>query len=204
MPALQPFHYFLMIVIGQGVFLAIVLFAHQKGDPKANRLLSLVVLLMTHFSFVFFLNDSGLRQFLPILFVNGFSITPLIPVFFYIYLRRLSGDPVGKNALPHLIPFMLQFLYWFPNNTNGLVFALSEETIEQYYPLVVVRAVGGIHMMLFVAYWVAISRLPFDLPRNSWIYTIRTLYGLLSMIFVVGLFSLWITDTQYGRYHRNN
>ncbi len=190
----------LLIALGQGVFLTIVLIAQKKGNLRANRLLAIAVFLMTYFTFVFLLNESGYRRYIPILILNGFSITPLIPVTFYFYFKQSLNDQLAKRWGLHLIPFLLQFVYWFPNNTNGLLFHLSGSDLAQYYSLTIVRVVGGIHILLFMVYFhVLFYRMTIP-PEARWLTKIRVLYGILTFFFTMGLLSIWLSDTEVIRY----
>ena len=197
----------LLFVVGQGLFLSVILFAQKKGDIKANRFLSVAVFLMTYFTFVFFLNDSGYRRFVPILIVNGYSIAPLIPVMFYFYFRQLISGSLGKNYPLHFIPFIIQFLYWLPNNSHGLFHTLSDEVFDIYYSVFIVRSVSSVHILIYWSYaYVFFKKMNFHsktIPdeRGIWLRRIRSHYVVMAMFFTAGLLALWlIADSNTIRY----
>ncbi len=203
MEPLNLFQFFLLFVMGQGLFLTLILYAMKKGDRIANRLLAGAVLLMTYYTFSFFLNDTGYKWYTGTLFLSGYSIVPLIPVTFYLYLRRLAtGNPL-QGLFPHFIPFIVQFLCWLPHNTDGFYGTISLEIIDAYYPYSVVRVGSGVHMLLFIIYGFAISRLDFrtiPLERAGWIKKIRLLYVILTIAFTCGTLLLWTTDLTIARH----
>ena len=206
MQPLNIFQILLLFVLGQGVFLTIILAGQKKGNHKANKLLAVIVGLMTWYTFTFFLYITDYRKFIPILLINGFSIVPLIPVCFYLYFRLLIKGHVEKNWHWHFVPFAMQFIYWLPNNSSGIFHVLSPEIISTYYSNFIVRAVSFIHILLFGGYTFIFYRsLPFNTPdlgadKRKWLMKIRLLYSIMAVMFTVGTFSLWITDSDIIRY----
>ncbi len=204
MVSLNLFHYFLLLVLGQGVFLTIILFTLRKGDHIANRFLAAAVFLMTYYTFSFFLNDSGYKAQVGTLFLSGYSIVPLIPVTIYFYLKRTSDRKPVRNFLPHLIPFLIQFLYWLPHNTDGFYGSIYLDTVHEYYPYAVVRVGSGMHIILFTAYvYACFKTIDFQnatKKREKWMKKIRSLFTILAFIFTIGTFSLWMTDIVIARH----
>ncbi len=204
MEPLNLFQFFLLLVIGQGLFLAFILFTMKKGDTVANKLLAGAVFLMTHYTISFFLNDTGYRWYTGTLFLSGYSIVPLIPATFYLYLRRLTTRSPLKGVFPHFIPFLIQFFYWLPNNTDGFYGALDMEMIKSYYPYLIVRIGSAIHILLFLFYgYLIFKRLDFrkiPVEKISWIQKIQSLFLILAITFTIGTFLLWTVDLLVARH----
>ncbi len=206
MAPLNLIQIFLLFVLGQGLFLSIMLFSLKKGDQTANRLLSGVVLLITYYTFTFFLYDTGYRRFIPILIINGYSIVPLIPVMFYFYLKRLTTGEIGRHYYLHLIPFALQFLYWLPNNSSGIFHQLSDEAFASFYSPIVVRSVSGVHILILAFYnYLLFTKIKWDIDNKHvnqviWLRKIRYLYATLTLLFSIGTITLFIIETDIVRH----
>lgn len=203
-PQLHFFHYFMIAVILQGVFLAWVLFSQKKGDKVANRILSALIVLMTYFSFVFFLNDSGYKMQIGTLFLSGYSIVPLIPLVLYLYLKRVAEQRPPENLWIHFIPFLVQFVYWLPNNTNGFLGWIPVETYKPWYSLFVIRIGSFFHMTLFVCYaYAALFQIDYRKVRDkrkTWIRNVKGVYVAIACIFIAGTLTLWAADWNMVRY----
>lgn len=204
MEPLNLFQFFLLFVMGQGLFLTFMLFTMKKGDRAANRLLACAVFLMTYYTFSFFLNDTGYKWYTGTLILSGYSIVPLIPVVFYLYLKRLTDNQPLEKLFPHFIPFIIQFLYWLPHNTDGFYGVISTEVIDAYYPYLVVRIGSGMHILLFIAYTNATFRkLDFQqIPKEKvgWLKKIRLLFLVLGITFIAGTLLLWTVDLLIARH----
>ena len=201
---LNYFHYFLIAVIAQGVFLSLLLWTLKKGDPVANKLLGIVVFLMTYYTFVFFINDSGYKMRVGTLFLTGYSLVPLIPMTLYFYLKRMVRNEPLPSLFPHLVPFLVQFIVWLPNNTDGFYYLIHPADYQKYYTLTTVRIGSFVHMCLFVGYIYASFR-SIDLvgvskEKLSWVRRVRWLYLLTGAIFILGTLCLWLFDWNLARY----
>ncbi|MEQ9425339.1 MAG: helix-turn-helix domain-containing protein [Cyclobacteriaceae bacterium] len=204
MPPLSPIHFFYIFVIGQGLFLAAILFKSKRGIRGANKLLSLELILLSFYITTFFLYDSGYRYYIPILITNGFGITPLIPVIALLYLKKLNGEKLSRRHAVHLTPFLIQFLYWLPNNLNHLFYELPPSIFEQFYSPLIINTVSGIHIIIFLIYGLLIQkhvgRTPTQKANLQWIKKFQNAYSMIAIIFALGTMILWFYETDLVRY----
>lgn len=128
-PTLDKWTTMFLFAAVQGLFLAILLFIHKKGNRRANVFLSFILLffsLMMMYYVAYWSGYAGNYRWMnflvePFTFLYG----PLV----YIYLQTLeTGRPPKKYAL-HFIPAMVQFLFLIPfiiRNTFGRIEWLRE------------------------------------------------------------------------------
>ena len=90
----------------QGYALSFVFWQRRRGDALSNRLLALLILLITLHLSEIFLDVAGLLPRFPHLSAATFPLVFLLGPVFYLYLRRVSGDPLRFRPiwLAHLVP----------------------------------------------------------------------------------------------------
>jgi len=112
-PSLNTWAVLLLFAAAQGVFLALILFTHRRGNRRANRVLALLILLLA----LRLLETVGywtkyLYEF-PHFWLSTASFSFLFGPLLYFYAKLLSTEPLKidrKQAL-HFLPFLL-YLAW--------------------------------------------------------------------------------------------
>ena len=204
MPFLTAVHLFFVFVLGQGLFLTITFLTLKKGDRTSNKLLAAVVFCMTYYTFNFLLHDTGFRRYFPILLINGYSLSPIIPVLFYLYLKQATEKKLSARTFLHFIPFVVQFLYWLPNNASGLFHTLSKDARGTYYSESIVNGVALIHVMIFLVYnYLSFCNIKLSTRqphKTRWLKRVRLLYTLLAAIFTTGTLMIMFLNAIEVRY----
>lgn len=93
----------------QGIFITGILLAVKKGNRIANRLLALLMLLLTLYLTDVFMSKAGLFYKVPHLLYIGIPLWYLFAPLSYFYVRYLLSNPVRWKwrQVFHLVPFVL-------------------------------------------------------------------------------------------------
>ncbi|MGH7494136.1 MAG: helix-turn-helix domain-containing protein [bacterium] len=100
----------------QGLFVAAVLFLTNKGNPRANRLLAILILAFSWTRFLSFVNLAEIYRFWPHLLSAGAPLWYLLPPLYYFYVKALLAQPLRWNAFSvvHALPAIAILIYMFP------------------------------------------------------------------------------------------
>ena len=98
----------------QGIFLAIALFLHKKGDRKANTLLAVVLLLFGFMMAFYVAYWSGYAT--KFIWMNWWTVpfTFLYGPLIYFYLYKLEKGNLPKKFAIHFIPAVIQYFFLVP------------------------------------------------------------------------------------------
>mgnify|MGYP006374686617 FL=1 len=98
----------------QGIFLAIALFLHKKGDRKANTFLAVVLLLFGFMMAFYVAYWSGYAT--KFIWMNWWTVpfTFLYGPLIYFYLYKLEKGNLPKKFAIHFIPAIIQYFFLVP------------------------------------------------------------------------------------------
>ena len=100
----------------QGFFLSLTLFVYKKGEPKANRLLSLLLFVVSFLMTGYVFEIAGIYERLPHLISLTSPFWYLVGPLFYIYVRQLllQSFVMKKRDLIHFLLFFIAIIYFMP------------------------------------------------------------------------------------------
>lgn len=147
----------IIILLGiiQGFFLGISLLTIKRGNQKANRVLSiLMILIALHLiNSIFF--STGYFKKIPQLLVVGRPYVFLFGPIFYIYVKILTAKNLilDKKDFLHFLPFLFHVIYIVPffvlNNEDKIALFeewCSEPTVDEY----VITFIQIIHVFIYM------------------------------------------------------
>jgi AraC-like DNA-binding protein len=113
-PSLDHWTIIFLIAGAQGLFLATVLFFQKKGNPRANRLLGVIMLLFGISLFYYVAYWTGYIKVLPPAFQVIFILPLVFGPLFLFYFKLLYQEKLRTQDAWHLLPFAVYFVFNFP------------------------------------------------------------------------------------------
>ena len=129
----------------QGFFIAAVLLTVKKGNRTANRILALLMLLLTLYLVDVFMSKVGLFYKFPHLLYIGIPLWYLFAPLSYFYVRYLLSQPIRWRwqHVFHLIPFLIMLEQLLP------FYGLPAEIKIQYWQGILKPPRGTLALYLY-------------------------------------------------------
>ncbi len=160
-PSFNTSAVFLLVAAAQGVFLALVLCTHRRGNRRANRVLALLIFL---FSLRLLETVGYWTKYLlviPHVWLTTAALQFLFGVLLYFYAKILTARnfKFQPRAVWHLLPFVLQTAW-----------------LTRFYILPRATKLAILEKYIFV-----------DNPSSTWFYFLLALAQILHMLIYTGL-----------------
>ncbi|MFD1817100.1 AraC-type DNA-binding protein [Pseudarcicella hirudinis] len=138
----------------QGIFLAFLLFSHQT-DAKENRILSLLVLVMSFALLGAVLGLSGYYKVFPHLIRVADPMVLLFGPLLYFYVHFITKGSLPEKSIFHFIPFFLYTICLIPFYTLGgqEKIAFGEQILlnkKQNQFVLTVQTIRIVHISIYV------------------------------------------------------
>ncbi len=122
----------------QGVWLAIILFVHKKGNKRANNILAILIIAVSFKIISYLITELGIYKYVPHVIGLAIPMLFLIGPLYYLYGQTILNRKykIQFSHIIHFFPLLFYILYYFDfyssDGKNKILFIEASKELSHY------------------------------------------------------------------------